>query len=51
MMITNESSGAFQLTVPGGPNDVVQALAMCDGSTIYAPSSSPVATATRVEIK
>jgi len=44
-------SGAFQLTVPGGANDTVQAIAMYDGSTIYAPSSSPVANATRVEIK
>jgi M6 family metalloprotease-like protein len=44
-------SGAFQLTVPGGPNNVVKALAMYDGSTIYAPSSSPVDTDTRVEIK
>jgi M6 family metalloprotease-like protein len=44
-------SGAFQLTVPGGANDTVQAIAMYDGSTIYAPSSSPAANATRVEIK
>ena len=40
----------FQLTVPGGANDIVQALAMYDGSTIFAPSSSPIANATRAKI-
>ncbi len=44
-------SGAFHLSVPGGASDTVQAFAMFDGSADYAPSSSPVATATRILIQ
>ena len=43
-------SGAFHLTVPGAASDTVQAIAMYDGSLIYAPSSSPVANATRPQL-
>ncbi len=40
-------AGAFSLTAAGGSNNVVSALAMYDGSAIFAPSSSPVGSATR----
>jgi len=41
------SAGAFSLAVPGGADNVVQVLAMYDGSAIFAPSLSPVGSATR----
>ena len=44
-------AGAFSLTAPGGANNQVFALAMYDGSAIFAPSASPVGSATRQVIK